>query len=58
MCFGSQMNHLIDPGIMFNPTFLSVCISTALLAKGDSDIMFCLHLHSYRGLKIDRSLVY
>ena len=30
--------------------------TTALPAKSDSDVMFCLQ--SYQGLKIDRSLVY
>ena len=29
--------------------------STILPAKSDSDVMFCLH--SYQGLRIDRSLV-
>ena len=29
---------------------------TVLPAKGDSDVMFCLH--SYQGLITDRSLVY
>ena len=30
--------------------------STVLLAKNDSDVMFCLQ--SYKGLRIHRSLVY
>ena len=33
-----------------------VCVVTVLPTKCDSDVMFCLH--SYQGLRIDRSLVY
>ena len=32
------------------------CLATVLLAKSDSDFMFCLQ--SYQGLILDRSLVY
>ena len=58
MIIESYKNERYDMDIMQESvcSVINPIAGTVLPAKGDSDVMFCLH--SYQGLITDRSLVY